>query len=105
MFQLRIISSGMKSRLGFSISTMVQPQILILDEVLAAGDAKFRKKSQDRMNSMLNEKTTVILVSHSMAQIRNLCTRALWLEDGRLVMDGPSKEVTESYLKSIEEGR
>lgn len=98
-------SSGMKSRLGFSISTMVQPQILILDEVLAAGDAKFRKKSQDRMNSMLNEKTTVILVSHSMAQIRNLCTRALWLEDGRLVMDGPSKEVTESYLKSIEEGR
>lgn len=98
-------SSGMISRLGFSISTMVQPQILILDEVLAAGDAKFRKKSQDRMNSMLNEKTTVILVSHSMAQIRNLCTRALWLEDGRLVMDGPSKEVTESYLKSIEEGR
>lgn len=92
-------SSGMKSRLGFSISTVVQPKILILDEVLAAGDVKFRKKSQDRMNSMLNKDTTVILVSHSMAQIKNLCNKAIWLEKGRLIMEGTADEVCDRYME------
>jgi ABC-type polysaccharide/polyol phosphate transport system ATPase subunit len=96
-------SSGMTSRLGFSISTIVKPQILILDEVLAAGDAKFRKKSQERMNSLLNKDTTVLLVSHSMNQIESLCTRAVWLEKGKLVMDGPADEVCNKYLEAIQE--
>lgn len=97
-------SSGMKSKLGFAISTIVQPEILILDEVLAAGDAKFRKKSEERMNSLLNKNTTLILVSHSMHQVRTLCDRAIWLEKGRMVMDGPSKEVCDKYMESIKKG-
>ena len=93
-------SSGMNARLGFSISTIVKPQILILDEVLAAGDAKFRKKSQERMDSLLSKNTTVLLVSHSMSQVKSLCTRAIWLEKGRLVMDGPADEVCDKYLEN-----
>jgi ABC-2 type transport system ATP-binding protein len=96
-------SSGMTSRLGFSISTIVNPQILILDEVLAAGDAKFRKKSQERMNSLMNKDTTVLLVSHSMDQVESLCTRAVWLEKGMLVMDGPADEVCNKYLEAVQE--
>jgi ABC-type polysaccharide/polyol phosphate transport system ATPase subunit len=97
-------SSGMTSRLGFSISTIVQPQILILDEVLAVGDAKFRQKSQERMNSFLNKNTTVLMVSHSMTQVKDLCDRAIWLENGELIMDGPVDEVCDSYLESVGQG-
>ncbi len=97
-------SSGMSSRLGFSISTIVQPQILILDEVMAVGDAKFRKKSEERMNSLLNKNTTVLMVSHSMSQVKHICSRAIWLEKGELVMDGPAEEVCDKYTESAEKG-
>ncbi len=98
---LKNYSSGMNSRLGFAISTIVQPQILILDEVLAVGDAKFRKKSEERMNSLLNKNTTVLMVSHSMAQIKKICSRGIWLEKGRLIMEGPIEEVCDKYLESV----
>lgn len=94
-------SSGMVSRLGFSISTVVHPQILILDEVLSVGDAAFQDKSMKRMNSFLNEDVTVILVSHRVEQIKNLCSRAIWLEKGKVVMQGDATEVSDSFLESL----
>ncbi len=94
---LKNYSSGMKSRLAFSIATMVEPEILILDEVLAVGDAKFRQKSQDRMQSFLNKDTTVLFVSHSLAQVKKLCNKAIWLKNGKIVAQGPADEVCNLY--------
>lgn len=99
---LKNYSSGMVSRLGFSLSTIVQPEILILDEVLSVGDLKFQEKSQERMNSLLNKDTTVLLVSHSIGQVKNLCTRVIWLDKGKLVMEGPVDVVTAEYIHMIE---
>ncbi len=97
-------SSGMITRLGFSISTIVHPQILILDEVLSVGDAKFQEKSMQRMKSFLNQDVTVLLVSHSAAQIKNLCSRAIWLDKGRMVMTGDAEEVADKYMESVTRG-
>ncbi|OPY23129.1 MAG: Trehalose/maltose import ATP-binding protein MalK [Methanobacterium sp. PtaU1.Bin097] len=97
-------SSGMITRLGFSISTIVHPQILILDEVLSVGDAKFQEKSMQRMKSFLNQDVTVLLVSHSAAQIKNLCSRAIWLDKGRMVMMGDAEEVADKYMESVTRG-
>lgn len=94
-------SSGMVSRLGFSISTMVHPQILILDEVLSVGDAKFQEKSMNRMKSFLSKDVTVILVSHSATQIKKLCTRAIWLDKGKMVMMGDAEEVADTFMKKV----
>ncbi|MBO5197445.1 MAG: ABC transporter ATP-binding protein [Lachnospiraceae bacterium] len=99
---LKNYSSGMKARLGFSIATIVEPEILILDEVLSVGDAKFRKKSEKRIKSMFDKGVTVLFVSHSLQQVRSLCNRAIVLEKGRLVADGGIDEVTEFYEKKIE---
>ncbi len=91
-------SSGMRARLGFSISTMVDPDILILDEVLSVGDAKFRKKSFKKMMGMIeNKDTTVLFVSHSITQVQKLCNKAILLENGNLKMSGDVKEVVEAY--------
>ncbi len=91
-------SSGMRARLGFSISTMVNPDILILDEVLSVGDAKFRKKSFKKMMGMIeNKDTTVLFVSHSIKQVEKLCNKAILLEDGNLKMFGDVKEVVKVY--------
>ena len=95
-------SSGMKARLGFSIATIVEPEILILDEVLSVGDAKFRKKSEKRIKSMFDKGVTVLFVSHSLPQVKSLCNRAIILEKGRLVADGGIGEVAELYEKKIE---
>ncbi len=95
-------SSGMKARLGFSIATIVEPEILILDEVLSVGDAKFRKKSEKRIKSMFDKGVTVLFVSHSLPQVKSLCNRAIILEKGRLVADGGIAEVAELYEKKIE---
>ncbi|MDL2253604.1 ABC transporter ATP-binding protein [Ruminococcaceae bacterium OttesenSCG-928-I18] len=90
-------SSGMTARLGFSIATMNQPDILILDEVLSVGDFKFQAKSQARTQEIIDNGATVLFVSHAATQVAELCTRALWLDRGRVVMDGPMKEVVEAY--------
>lgn len=97
---LKNYSSGMRARLGFSIATLVEPDILILDEVLSVGDVKFRKKSENRIKEMFDKGTTVLFVSHNLAQVRSLCTRALWLENGHLREDGPVEEVTEHFEKN-----
>lgn len=94
-------SSGMRARLGFSIATLVEPDILILDEVLSVGDAKFRKKSEKRIKEMFNKGTTVLFVSHNLPQVRSLCTRAVLLEKGHLIEDGPVEEVVDLFEKKI----
>lgn len=82
------LSSGMKSRLAFAIASLVQPDILILDEVLSVGDGAFRKKSEAKMREILSSGTTSILVSHSLTQIRELCSKVLWLHKGRQIAFG-----------------
>lgn len=96
-------SSGMKARLGFSIATIVEPEILILDEVLSVGDAKFRKKSEKKIKAMFDKGITVLFVSHSIEQVRRLCDRAIILDKGRLIADGTVKEVSNLYEKRINE--
>lgn len=90
-------SSGMKARLGFSIATIMDPEILILDEVLSVGDAKFRKKSEKRILDMFDKGITVLFVSHSIEQIRRICNRAIILDKGILIADGPVEEVCKLY--------
>lgn len=92
-------SSGMTSRLAFAIATLVRTDILIADEVLAVGDAKFRKKSEDRMAKMREGGTTVLFVSHSAEQVKKVCKNALWLDHGKMVMAGSSEEVCKAYAE------
>ena len=97
---LKNYSSGMKARLGFSIATMVQPQILIVDEVLAVGDAAFQKKCSQRMQEMLTSGTTLLLVSHNVNDIRRLCDHAVWMDKGSCRMAGSADEVCRAYLEA-----
>lgn len=97
---VRNFSSGMTARLAFSIATVVDPEILIVDEILSVGDMAFQAKSEAKMRSMIGGGTTVLFVSHSLAQIQNLCDRAVWLEHGQVIKTGPAKEVCEEYYKS-----
>ncbi|HCH28041.1 MAG TPA: teichoic acid ABC transporter ATP-binding protein [Ruminococcaceae bacterium] len=92
-------SSGMVARIGFAIATVTTPDILIVDEILSVGDFLFQKKCEDRINSMLADDTTVIIVSHSLEQIERLCKHCMWLEKGKIKMIGDAKEVCEAYRK------
>ena len=94
---LKNYSSGMKARLGFAIATIVEPEILILDEVLSVGDAKFRKKSEQKVMSMFDKGVTVLFVSHSIAQVKKLCNKAILLEKGRIIAAGDIEEVAAVY--------
>lgn len=94
---LKNYSSGMRARLGFSIATMVKPDILILDEVLSVGDAKFKKKSEAKLQSMMDEDTTVLFVSHNLAQVRRICNKAMILEKGSMIAYGDIDEVSGRY--------
>lgn len=96
-------SSGMKARLGFSIATIVEPEILILDEVLSVGDAKFRKKSEKKIQSMFDKGVTVLFVSHSLEQVKRLCNKAILLEKGCVAAQGPVEEVSAIYERKLEE--
>ena len=95
------LSSGMTARLGFAIATDVEPDILILDEVLSVGDESFKNKSQQRMNEFWQDNVTIVLVSHSMDLIQNACHQAIWLEQGRIKLVGNAQEVVKSYLDSV----
>lgn len=90
-------SSGMVARIGFAIATITRPDILIVDEILAVGDFRFQEKCEKRINSMINDETTVIIVSHSIDQIERLCKHCLWLEKGKLKMIGETEEVCNAY--------
>lgn len=93
-------SSGMIAKLGFAVATLVEPEILILDEILSVGDVRFQKKSGDKLKSMMNTGTTVLLVSHSVGTIRTMCNRVIWLDHGKIVMDGLTKDVCDAYVEA-----
>lgn len=97
---VKYYSSGMFVRLAFSVSTAITPDILLLDEVIAAGDAGFIDKATKRMMEMIETSKILIFVTHNMAMAAKLCNRCIWLEKGTIVMDGDSAEVTAAYLKS-----
>ncbi|WP_405277674.1 ABC transporter ATP-binding protein [Methanobrevibacter sp.] len=92
-------SSGMLAKLGFSIATAVNPDILIIDEILGVGDVNFQRKSSDKIRSLMNDGTTVLLVSHSIPQIRNLCDKAIWINKGKIKEIGEVNKVCDNYLK------
>lgn len=94
---IKTYSSGMMMRLAFSIATVVNPEILIVDEILSVGDEFFQKKSFARMQEMMSGGTTVLFVSHSLSQIQEVCGRVIWLEDGLIRMDGDVNAVCEQY--------
>ena len=94
---IRNYSSGMLMRLAFSIATVVDPDILIVDEILAVGDAQFQEKSKRRMMELMGGGTTVLFVSHSIEQISEMCSQAIWLELGKLRMVGDAKELCDAY--------
>ncbi|NLB90878.1 MAG: ABC transporter ATP-binding protein [Clostridiales bacterium] len=97
---LKNYSSGMRARLGFSIATAVQPEILIVDEVLGTGDKFFQEKCEQRIHGMLETGTTLLYVSHSPGSVRELCDHAIWLKDGEAVMVGEANEVCDAYEQS-----
>lgn len=92
-------SSGMQARLGFSIATAVIPDVLIVDEVLGVGDHKFQKKCYRRMQKIISSGATVLFVSHSIEQVKEICSRAIWIERGKIVMDGEVNEVCDNYMR------
>jgi ABC-type polysaccharide/polyol phosphate transport system ATPase subunit len=100
---IRNYSSGMMMRLAFSIATVVEPEILIVDEILSVGDEAFQKRSKARMLELMGGGTTVLFVSHSIKQIEEMCDRVVWLEHGQVKMIGQSKEICNQYQKFMVE--
>ena len=98
---VKYYSSGMFVRLAFSISTAIQPDILLLDEVVGAGDAAFLQKANQRMHEMIDVSRIMVLVTHSMNSAVEMCNRCIWVERGKILMDGTPEAVTKSYMHSI----
>lgn len=94
-------SSGMVAKLAFSISTIVDPEVLIVDEILSVGDIKFQEKSKNKMMSMIEGGTTVLYVSHSIDSIKELCSKVIWLDHGKIVKMGDTKEICDEYYKKL----
>ncbi len=92
-------SSGMKARLGFAVATSVNPDLLIVDEILSVGDMKFKRKCQERIEEMREAGTTLLYVSHNMPEVRRLCDHAVWLDKGVMRMCGPTEEVCNAYIE------
>ena len=101
---VKTYSSGMYSKLAFAITAILETEIILIDEVLSVGDAKFKKKSFKKMKSLISgENRTVLIVSHSIDTLQKLCTRVIWLHDGKLKMDGDPKEVLTAYDEFMSE--
>jgi teichoic acid transport system ATP-binding protein len=98
---MRTYSSGMYGRLGFSVAVTMDPDILLIDEALSVGDARFRRKSFEKMRELCSEARTIVLVSHSMGSISELCDHAIWMHRGELRMDGEPDEVIEAYTNFL----
>lgn len=98
---LKNYSSGMRARLGFSVATMVKPDILIVDEILSVGDYKFRQKCEKRMKELLGGGTTLLYVSHSIDEVRRLCDHAIWLDKGAARMQGEASAVCDAYMTEM----
>ena len=98
---VKVYSSGMYVRLGFAIAVNLEPEILIVDEIVAVGDEEFQRRCLDYLHDLRERGTTIVVVSHSLAMIQQLCDRVAWLDHGHLVADGPAQEVCEQYLASV----
>ncbi len=98
---IKTYSSGMLMRLAFSVATVVQPDILIVDEILSVGDEAFQQKSHARMMELMGGGTTVLFVSHSIEQVKSMCNRVIWLDNGRIRMAGETKDVCDAYHKTL----
>ena len=94
-------SSGMRARLGFAVATMVKPDILIVDEVLAVGDAAFRRRCSERMKELLSGGTRLLFVSHNSGDVRSLCQNVVWLDHGQIHQMGPTDEVLTAYEATV----
>jgi ABC-2 type transport system ATP-binding protein len=101
--QVKHYSSGMQMRLGFAVAAFLEPDVLLVDEVLAVGDARFQQRCLDRMRTVLNEGTTLVFVSHDLASVEATCQRGIWLHDGAVQHSGPIRETLSAYRRSIEE--
>jgi ABC-2 type transport system ATP-binding protein/lipopolysaccharide transport system ATP-binding protein len=97
---LRTYSSGMVARLGFAVATDINPDIVLVDEVLAVGDIDFMEKSRARMEKIMGEGSTVVLVSHDLETIRSLATRAIWMEHGKVRAEGATNQVVDAYVNN-----
>ena len=100
--QLKFYSSGMQMRLGFAVAAFLEPDILLVDEVLAVGDASFQQRCLERMRGVLNQGTTLVFVSHDLAAVEATCSRGVWLDQGIVRSDGPVREVVSAYRQSVE---
>ncbi|WP_377269124.1 ABC transporter ATP-binding protein [Peterkaempfera sp. SMS 1(5)a] len=101
---MKTYSSGMYGRLAFAVSTHMEPDVLLIDEALSAGDAKFKRKSYDKIQELVSQARTIFLVSHAVATIRELCDDCVWLHQGRVMMRGDPEEVTAAYIRFQEVG-
>lgn len=93
----KFYSSGMRARLNFAVATQIQSDVLLVDEVIAVGDINFRKKSSQAMLNKMKSGDTVVLVSHSLGIIKSICNRAIWIEKGKLMLEGPAPEIVKEY--------
>lgn len=98
---VKTYSSGMQARLGFSVAVAIEPDILIVDEVLAVGDEEFQRRSLERMNELRSGGRTAIFVSHGLAQVQQICDRAVWLDQGEVCATGDTEDVINAYLRSV----
>jgi len=99
-YPMRTYSSGMYARLGFAVASHLDPEILLIDEALSAGDARFKKRCADRLMDLCGRDCTVMIISHGLDLIKNMADRAVWIDRGEVVMEGPGNEVVEAYLTS-----
>lgn len=100
---VRYYSSGMLVRLAFSIATAIDPEILLVDEVLSAGDVAFQRKTRKRMMEMIDRARLIVMVSHDLDSVRRICQRSVWMDHGVLKMDGPTDQVIDAYLQAMGE--
>ncbi len=101
---MRTYSAGMYSRLGFAVATTINPEILLIDEALSAGDASFKEKSYQRIQDLAKQAKTLMVVSHALSTIQELCTEVIWLDHGNLLKRGPSDEVIDAYKEFLHVG-
>jgi ABC-type polysaccharide/polyol phosphate transport system ATPase subunit len=102
---VRYYSAGMMVRLAFSIATAIEPEILLVDEVLSVGDLAFQEKAQQRMREMMSRAQLIVVVSHDLSSLANVCERAIWLDHGRVRQSGPTAEVINAYTESVHQAR
>jgi teichoic acid transport system ATP-binding protein len=101
---MKTYSSGMYGRLGFSVAVNMDPDILLIDEALSVGDAKFRKKSFEKMRELCSQDRTIVLVSHALGSIEELCDQAIWIHKGQLRMEGEPPDVIHAYTSFLDVG-